>query len=328
MRITSSVTSVSWIPREAVEGINKLAFESGIAHYELPPPDHVDDFEALVKAGRCRFVNRLEGWIEVEDGRITDWGRGGRGYLSATELRLGPAGVRFAPSALPDLRPPPQADGTSVRFTQTAGGQTGVAVPRRVRRAPFVQWAAPTAWTTLGLRLRADGSSEIEVVGASTFPRHWIYDHEGNLTAKSGVIDFDTWYREAFGSHTPWGDRESKALVTAVESALERELSQIIIGSDPPFRRLRKGDTLVRQGDPGDELYLLFDGVLEVERDGRVIAEVGPGAILGEGALLQGGTRMATLRAITPCRVAVVPGDRIDRERLAEIARRRQRTDP
>ena len=43
-------------------------------------------------------------------------------------------------------------------------------------------------------------------------------------------------------------------MVTAVETELERELSAIIIGSDPPFRRLRTGEALVSQGDPGDEL--------------------------------------------------------------------------
>jgi hypothetical protein len=37
------------------------------------------------------------------------------------------------------------------------------------------------------------------VVGASSFPRHWIYGHDGTLQAKTGLIDFDTWYRESFG---------------------------------------------------------------------------------------------------------------------------------
>jgi CRP-like cAMP-binding protein len=54
------------------------------------------------------------------------------------------------------------------------------------------------------------------------------------------------------------------------------------------------------------------------------VAEVGPGAILGEMALLEGGRRTATLRAVTRCRVAVVPGDRVDRDALAEVARRRR----
>jgi CRP-like cAMP-binding protein len=63
--------------------------------------------------------------------------------------------------------------------------------------------------------------------------------------------------------------------------------------------------------------------VAHVEIDGRPVAEVGPGAIVGEMALLHQGRRMATLRAMTPCRVAVVPKDRIDRQALEEIAKGR-----
>jgi CRP-like cAMP-binding protein len=63
--------------------------------------------------------------------------------------------------------------------------------------------------------------------------------------------------------------------------------------------------------------------VLRVEVDGTPVAEVGPGAILGEMALLHEGTRMATLRAVTPCRVAVVPKHQIDRQALEEVAKGR-----
>jgi CRP-like cAMP-binding protein len=108
--------------------------------------------------------------------------------------------------------------------------------------------------------------------------------------------------------------------VTAVESALERQLSVAIIDAKPRFHRLQAGRTLVQQGERGDELFLLFDGVLRVEIDGKSVTEVGPGAILGEMALLREGRRMATLRAVTPCRVAVVPKDRIDRQALEELA--------
>ena len=97
-----------------------------------------------------------------------------------------------------------------------------------------------------------------------------------------------------------------------------------MVGSKPAFKKLRAGETLVAQGDEGDELFLLFDGVLEVERDGEVIAEVGPGAILGEMALLEGGARTATLRAATDCRVAVAPGDLVDKEALVRIAEGRR----
>jgi CRP-like cAMP-binding protein len=111
--------------------------------------------------------------------------------------------------------------------------------------------------------------------------------------------------------------------VTAVESALERQLSVAIIDAKPRFRRLQAGQTLVEQGEPGDELFFLFDGVLRVEADGRPVAQVGPGAILGEMALLHQGRRVATLRAVTPCRVAAIPKDRIDRQALEEVAKGR-----
>ncbi len=322
MRIESSVTSISWIPLGAVDvGLaGRLPFQLGVAHYDPPPPDVLTDLEALRAENRFRFANDLRAWIEVDDSRIVGYGHAGRGYIGGTAVGFGPAGVTFAGVAFPDLRPEPEVGDGWVRFIQTAGGRTGAPVPRRVKHPPYVQIVSPTAWSTLALTIRADGSSQFEVVGASPFPRHWIYDHSGRLVAKTGFIDFETWYRSHFGTHSPWGDEESPAIVMAVETALERELSAIIIGSRPPFRRLAKGETLVEQGEPGQELFLLFDGVLSVEVDGKVITEVGPGAIQGEMALLEGGRRTATLRAVTPCRVAVVPGDRIDKEALRQIA--------
>jgi hypothetical protein len=325
VRIESSVTSVSWIPREAIEGMVKLPFELGVAHYDLPPPDRLEDLDGLLAASAIRFANELRAFIEVDaDGRIIGHGHLGRGRMGHTRMRLAGLGVRFMGVSFPDLRGEPEVGDGQVRFTQTAGGRPGMPSPRRVRRRPYVQVSGPVVWSTLALTIRADGSAAFEVVGASSFPRHWIYGHDGTLQAKTGLIDFDTWYRESFGEKNPWGDEESPAVVTAVESELERQLSVIIIGSDPPFRRLRAGEALVTQGDAGDELFLLFDGVLAVEQDGRQVAEVGPGAILGEMALLEGGRRTATLRAVTRCRVAAVPGDRVDRTALAEVARRRR----
>ena len=66
---------------------------------------------------------------------------------------------------------------------------------------------------------------EHHLLGASPFPRHWVYDTDGKLMKKSGLIDFSTWYRNAFGKHSPWGDQDSPALATEVETALERQLS-------------------------------------------------------------------------------------------------------
>ena len=134
-----------------------------------------------------------------------------------------------------------------------------------------MQITAPLAWTTLTLTIDADGHAHAGVEGASPFPRHWIYDAQGRLTSKTGSIDFESWYRQAFGSHTPWGETDSPAFVTEVETALERKLSRQIMrgGARARTERLRAGETLVEQGAPGDSIFLLLDGVLDVVVDGE-----------------------------------------------------------
>jgi hypothetical protein len=324
MRIESSVTSVSWIPSEAVTGaVLKGTFESGFTHYDEPPPDELDDLEELRAEGRFRFANHLAAWVDIDDGRIVDAGYSGGGLMGATTVRLAKLRTTFEPVPLPDIRHEPEITDSCVRFVQTTGGRTGLPAPRRVNRPPFVQFKAPTVWTTLALTIRADGTSSFEVVGASKFPRHWVYDDDGQLAAKVGLANFKEWYRDAFGKHTPWGDRDSQALVTAVETALERQLSLTIMRKDakPEFRRIKRGAYLVKQGDPGDELFLLLDGVLRVIVDGESVGEIGPGAILGERAVLEGGKRTSTLEAQTPCRVAVARADQIERSALEELAR-------
>ena len=111
------------------------------------------------------------------------------------------------------------------------------------------------------------------------FPRHWVYDADGTLAAKTGLTDFKDWCATAFGRHTPWGDEDSPALVTAVETALERALSMQSCAAarsrDPQARR--PVHVLVRQGDPAQEIFLLLDGVIRSTGRRRQLAEVGPG---------------------------------------------------
>ena len=322
MRIESSVTSISWIPSEAVEGTTKVPFELGVAHYDAPPPDHIDNLEALRLADRFRFANNLRAWVEVEDGRIVTHGYSGGGCIGSTTLRLGGKSVTLAAVALPDRQQFPELGDGFVRFQQTAGGRTGAPAPRRVSHPPFIQIAAPLAWTTLELTIHADGTSSHRLVGASPFPRHWIYDDRGDLSHKSGLVDFNQWMAHAFGKHTPWGDEDSPALVTEVETALERELSTHIMrgGAKPRISTIAEGSELMHQGDAGKDLFLLLDGVLSVDVDGQVVANVGPGAVLGERALLEGGVRTATLTAATRCRVAAVDGNEIEPTMLQELA--------
>lgn len=340
MRIESSVTCISWIPSEAVRGLPRLPFSTGVAHYDEPPPDQIGApgegrLEELGGADRYRFANHLRAFIDVEAGEIVGHGfhDSSAGWIGSTRVRLGGAELDVGATALSDLQRGPEVGRGWVRFTQTGGGRTGLPAPRTVRHPPFVQYHAPIGWSTLQLTLHTDGTGEGELVGASPFPRHWIYDHSGTLVGKSGVTDFAEWWKHSFGKHTPWGDLDSPALVTEVETALERQLSSTIMrgGRPPRFRKVKLGQALVEQGQAGAELYLLLDGVMAVEVDGEVLAELGPGAVVGERALLEGGLRTATLRAVTPCRVAMATADDIEPAVLAELReghRREDKTSP
>jgi hypothetical protein len=209
MRVESSVTSLSWIPQGAVEGFNRLSFGLRVAHFD--PPEVLGDLDDLQAHDRFRFANRLQAWIEVQHGRIVDAGQRGGGRINVTKVGYGPASIAFTPIALPELRPDPEVGPGWARFIQTAGGHTGFPTPRRVRHEPYIQIAGPVSWTTLALTIHADGTAEPRLTGASSFPRHWVYDHTGRLVAKSGFIDYDSWWREAFGAHTPTPGQGSAA---------------------------------------------------------------------------------------------------------------------
>ena len=56
-----------------------------------------------------------------------------------------------------------------------------------------------------------------------------------------------------------------------------------------------KGTTLMREGDPGSQFYIVESGKLEVSQSGAVVGEVGPGDCVGELALLNDSPRSATV---------------------------------
>jgi Cyclic nucleotide-binding domain len=334
MRTESSVTSLSWIPSEAVRGSTRVAFDTGFTHYDQPPPEVIDDIEALRAADRFRFANVLSAWMETDsDGTVIGYGTTGGVLMGSTTVAVAALHHQFEAVALPVLQADPEVGKGWVRFTQTAGGRTGLPAPRRVRRAPFIQWQAPLVWSTLSLTLYADGPATFAVVGASRFPRHWFYDGEGKLASKSGLTDYKDWYRKSFGRHTPWGDENSPALVTAVETALERSLSAQLmsrdIGVKPAVRKVRAGEVLVAEGDVGTDVFLVLDGVVRVDKGGVRLAEFGPGAVLGERAGNEGGGRTSTVVAVTAGRIAVVPHEALDLTQLHQLSEghRRERTD-
>jgi CRP-like cAMP-binding protein len=66
------------------------------------------------------------------------------------------------------------------------------------------------------------------------------------------------------------------------------------------------GKVLTKQGDLGDEFFVIESGSAEVARDGEVINELGPGDFFGEIALLKDERRNATVTATTPMELIVM----------------------
>ncbi|HXH95606.1 MAG TPA: cyclic nucleotide-binding domain-containing protein, partial [Gaiellaceae bacterium] len=57
------------------------------------------------------------------------------------------------------------------------------------------------------------------------------------------------------------------------------------------------GETFIREGDPGDLFYVIESGTVEVTKEGRHVADLGPGDYVGEIALLHDVPRTASVRA-------------------------------
>jgi CRP/FNR family transcriptional regulator, cyclic AMP receptor protein len=66
------------------------------------------------------------------------------------------------------------------------------------------------------------------------------------------------------------------------------------------------GMVLFRSGEPGDVMFAVLDGEVQLTIDDRVIDTLGPGAIFGEMSLVDHSPRSATAAATTPGRVARV----------------------
>jgi putative ABC transport system ATP-binding protein len=63
-------------------------------------------------------------------------------------------------------------------------------------------------------------------------------------------------------------------------------------------RHFAAGETIIREGDPGEEFFLISEGEVDVVRADREVARLGPGDFFGEVALISGEPRNATVVAV------------------------------
>ena len=107
-----------------------------------------------------------------------------------------------------------------------------------------------------------------------------------------------------------YSQTEPEQLRLQLLTKLPREvLSQLRTGERK--LKLREGETLFERGDTGDGCYWLRHGVLAVcvasaTGEQRILALLGPGAIVGELAMIDGLPRSATIQAVRDCELTFV----------------------
>jgi CRP/FNR family cyclic AMP-dependent transcriptional regulator len=66
------------------------------------------------------------------------------------------------------------------------------------------------------------------------------------------------------------------------------------------------GALIFAQGDPGDQMYVITSGQVDIAVDGELIAVLGPGELLGEMALIDSGPRSASATARSRCTLTAI----------------------
>lgn len=72
------------------------------------------------------------------------------------------------------------------------------------------------------------------------------------------------------------------------------------------FESYPSGCVVFRAGDPGNTMYVIKEGEVEIIINDKVVETVGPGGIVGEMALIDSRPRSATVMAKTDCQLVPI----------------------
>lgn len=97
---------------------------------------------------------------------------------------------------------------------------------------------------------------------------------------------------------------QSLGQVALFSSCSKKDLERIAKASEEVD--VPAGQIIVDQGDAGRDCYVVVSGEATVRRNGRKIASLGPGSVIGELSLLDHGPRTATVLADTDMHLVVI----------------------
>jgi CRP-like cAMP-binding protein len=93
-----------------------------------------------------------------------------------------------------------------------------------------------------------------------------------------------------------------------------------ILRREADIRSFKQGETIFKDGDLGDCMFVVVEGAVEIQLAGTVVERLDPGGLFGEMALIDGQARSATAVAAADCSLAAINEKRF--LRLVEITPR------
>ena len=97
---------------------------------------------------------------------------------------------------------------------------------------------------------------------------------------------------------------ESLRRVSLFSSCSNKDLEKIAKAGDEVI--MTAGSLVVDQGQTGREAFVILKGSATVRRNGKKVATLGPGSVVGELSLLDHGPRTASVVADTDCTMLVI----------------------
>jgi zinc transporter ZupT len=225
--------------------------------------------------------------------------------------------------------------GLGTTSSSLLGAAIGLFAPfTRRPLACLLAFAAGALISALAIELAYEGAQTLHREGFDARPA-WAFISAGFaagaiiycaaslfLEKKGAAVRYVTQFREYAMARKQVGASERIKLLATCD--LMRHLPAEQIEQILPCireRQLKAGEILFRAGDPGDALYIVARGTVEVltnglpgaETPGSAIAVLGEGHAFGEMSLLSGGRRTATIRTVTDTDLLEIGKEDFDR---------------